>query len=140
MGNKQNLRRILTEAFGQGRIEVLDEMMTEGFINHSAPPGAPAGIEGVKRIIAMERRAFPDFEYEVLREVEEGNYVVQHTRARGTHLGEIFGVRATGRRVEWEEMHIARVENGRCAEHWACNDRARLWLQIGLVPPPRVKL
>lgn len=139
MEAKQQLRRILTEAFGEGRIEVLDEIMTDDFVNHNAPPGVPAGVEGVKRIIMMERAAFPDLHYQVIREVQEGDIIVQQTTVSGTHEGEIFGVPPTGRRVQWAEIHIARMRGDRCAEHWGCNDMASLWVQIGRAKPPEVK-
>lgn len=136
----EQMRRILTEAFSQGRLEVLDEVLTEDFVNHNAPPGLSRGSDGVKDVIRMERRGFPDLTYTILREIEQGDLVVQHTEVTGTHLGEIFGVPPTGRRVTWNEIHIARIENGRAAEHWACNDMASVWVQIGRVERPQVKV
>lgn len=137
---KEQMRRILMEAFSEGRLEVLDEVMTEDFVNHNAPPGVSAGIDGVKQIIAMERRGFPDLHYTMHREVEEGDIVVQHARVEGTHLGEVFGVAPTGRSVVWNEIHVARVRDGRCSEHWGVNDMASVWIQIGRVAPPRVDM
>lgn len=137
--NKEAMRRILTEAFSEGKLDVLDEVMAPDFVNHNAPPGLDRGIEGVKRVIQMEHRGIPDFTYEVVHEFEDGDFVIQLVRAHGTHTGEIFGVAPTGRKVSWQEIHIARVdETGRCAEHWACNDMAALWVQIGRVEPPRI--
>lgn len=139
MNGKDQVRRILIEAFGQGRLEVLDEVLTPDFVNHNAPPGAPRGIEGVKWVIAMERRGFPDLTYTIERELQEGDYVVQHAWVEGTHLGEIFGVPATGRRVRWQEIHIGKIESdGRCSAHWGVNDMANLWVQIGRAERPRV--
>jgi predicted ester cyclase len=138
MNAKVQLRRILTEAFGEGRLEVLDEVLTEDFVNHSAPTVLPAGLAGVKKVIEMERAAFPDLRYEILREIQEDDIVVQHATVHGTHRGPIFGVPATGRTVQWNEIHIARVRQGRCSEHWACNDMASLWVQLGRATPPEV--
>jgi predicted ester cyclase len=135
---KENLRRIVLEAFGEGRLEVLDEVLAPGFVNHNAPPGLSGGVEGVKQVVQMERRGFPDLRYEILHEIEEGDLIVQHCRVRGTHLGEIFGVAPTGRVVEWREIHIGRMVGDRAAEHWACNDMHAVWVQIGRVAPPEV--
>src|SRR5215813_1783759 len=106
--SKQKLRRIVLEAFSQGREEVLDEVLSPDFVNHAGPPGLDRGIEGVKQVIRNERSGFPDLQYEVLDEIEEGDLVVQHCRVSGTHLGRIFGVGPTGRRVVWHEIHIGR--------------------------------
>lgn len=137
---KEQMRRILTEAFSEGNLDVLDEVMTEDFVNHNAPPGLSRGIDGVKQIITMERHGFPDLRYTIRQEVEEGDLVVQHAQVEGTHLGEVFGVPPTGRTVVWNEIHVAKVRDGRCAEHWGVNDMASVWIQIGRAAPPRVDL
>ena len=133
--NKAVLRRILSEVFEKGRLEVLDELLTEDFVNHRTPPGVSPGIEGVKQIVQMERAGFPDLRYTVERDVEEGDFIMQSALAEATHLGPMFGVPATGRRVSWRQVHIARMENGRMAEHWGVSDLASLWVQIGRTPP-----
>jgi predicted ester cyclase len=135
---KAQLRRIVMEAFSEGRIEVLDEVMAPDFVNHAGPPGLDRGIEGVRQVIRNERTGFPDLQYEIIQEIEEGDLVTQHCLVRGTHLGPIFGVDPTGRRVVWHEMHIGRMVNGLVAEHWACNDMHSVWVQIGRVAPPAV--
>jgi predicted ester cyclase len=133
---KAKLRRIVLEAFSEGRVEALDDVLAPDFVNHSGPPGLDRGIEGVKLVIKNERVGFPDLKYEVLREIEEGDLVVQHCLVSGTHLGPIFGVEPTGRRVVWQEIHIGRMVDGLVAEHWACNDMHAVWVQIGRVAPP----
>src|SRR5262249_37385145 len=127
----EKMRRILTEAFSEGRTEVLDEVLHPEFVNHNAPPGIDPGIEGVKRVVDMERRGFPDMTYTVLHEFEEGDLVFQHAMVSGTHLGPIFGVEPTGRAVQWREMHVARIQDGRCIEHWGVSDTAKVWVQLG---------
>lgn len=129
------VRRILAEVFGAGRLDTLDELMTEDFVNHRVPPGMDSGIGSVKRIVRMERAAFPDLTYTVEQEVESDGLVMSLTLAEGTHLGTIFGVEPTGRRVSWRQVHIARIRDGRMAEHWGVSDLASLWVQIGRSEP-----
>src|SRR5437660_11007945 len=88
----ENMRRILTEAFSEGKLDVLDDLLHPDFMNHNAPPGVAPGIDGVKWGIEMERRGFPAMTYEVLQEAEVGDLVYQHALVRGTHLGPIVGV------------------------------------------------
>jgi predicted ester cyclase len=133
--NKAVLHRVLEEVFEQGRLEVLDEVLTEDFVNHRTPPGVDSGIRGLKQIVGLERAGFPDLKYTVEREVEEGDYVMQVATAEGTHSGHIFGVVPTGRHVSWRQVHIVRMRDGRMAEHWGVSDLASLWVQIGRVQP-----
>jgi predicted ester cyclase len=135
---KEKLRRILVEGFSKGDVDVLDELMTPDFVNHNAPPGMDTGIEGVKNVIRVERTGMPDLNVEVIRDFEDGEYVIQHVQLTGTHLGPVFGVPPTGRTITWNEMHIARVRDGRVSEHWACNDLHSLLIQVGKIEPPDV--
>ncbi|TGB14476.1 ester cyclase [Streptomyces sp. MZ04] len=136
MSVKIKIRRILTEAFSQGKTEVLDELMTEDFVNHNAPPGMDTGREGVKSVIRVERQGFPDLKVEIIRDFEDGDYVIQHVQLTGTHTGTAFGVAPTGRTVTWNEMHIAKIRDGRVSDHWACNDLHVLMIQLGQMTPP----
>jgi predicted ester cyclase len=133
--NKAVLRRILTEVFEEGRLEVLDEVLTDDFVNHRTPPGVGNDAAGLKQIVAFERAGFPDLTYTVEWEVEEDDLVIQVAMAAGTHQGEMFGVPPTGRRVEWRQAHVARMVDGRMAEHWGVSDLASLWVQLGRVAP-----
>ena len=50
----------------------------------------------------------------------------------GTHEGELLGVPASGRRVEWRMCHIMRFDpDGRGIEHRAIRDDLGLMRQMG---------
>jgi predicted ester cyclase len=129
-------RRILDEGFSQGKADVLDEVMSEDFVNHNAPPGMDTSREGVKSVILIERQGFPDLRVDVIREFEDGDFVIQHVQLTGTHKGVVFGAEPTGRVISWNEIHIARIRDGRVSEHWACNDLHVLMMQLGKMAPP----
>jgi len=49
--NKGISRRVALEVFGQGRLEVVDEIFAPDFTEHGTPPpGIPQGREGVRAI------------------------------------------------------------------------------------------
>jgi predicted ester cyclase len=50
--------------------------------------------------------------------------------------GDFMGMPASGKRAVWSEIHIARVEGGKLAEHWAIVDRLGMLQQLGFVPSP----
>jgi predicted SnoaL-like aldol condensation-catalyzing enzyme len=50
--------------------------------------------------------------------VAEGDLVVHHGRSRFRHVGEIFGVAATGREVDVDHVEMWRVQAGKIVEHW----------------------
>jgi hypothetical protein len=99
MAGEQNtiaLRRLIEEGFGQGNLQVVDEVVDGALVEHQ-PGMEPANREGVKRAIRFLHTAFPDFQVSMQHMVADGELVWCHFTARGTHLGP-FGHRPpTGR-------------------------------------------
>lgn len=135
--NKAAIRRIPLEAFNEGKLHVLDEVIQPGYIEHvQPPPGFPASIEGLKQFVTMLRAAFPDFRYTVEDEITEGDNVVLRLTAHGTQRGAFMGAPPTGKHVTWSEIHFARVVDGKLAEHWGQADQLGMLQQLGLAPMP----
>ena len=134
--NKANASRIPMEVFNQGKLAVIDEVMTSDFIEHAAPPGFPPGPAGLKTFVTALRAAFPDFTYKSDDVIAEGDKVVIRLTAHGTMKGAFMGMPATGKSATWSEIHIARMANGKVAEHWAEIDRLGMLQQLGVIPTP----
>ena len=45
--NKEAVRRFNTEVIGRGDAAAFAALMAPDFVNHSAPPGAPTGSDGM---------------------------------------------------------------------------------------------
>ena len=135
--DKAAMRRIPLEVFNEGRLEVVDQVVAEDYVeNVPLPPGMPAGRAGLKAFVSGIRSAFPDFKYTVIHELGEGDLVVQHVTASGTMRGDFAGMPASGKHAAWNEIHIARVANGVLVEHWAVVDQLSMLQQLGFVPIP----
>jgi predicted ester cyclase len=120
--NKAVVVRFNKEVIEQGSEATFRELMAPDFVNHSAPPGAPAGPEGMLfTFTRVLRPAFPDLSVEIQDQVAEGDKVTTRKTIRGTHRGELFGIAPTGRSVEINVIDIVRVVDGRYAEHWGVN-------------------
>lgn len=122
--------RINQEVFQEGRTELLDELVTDDFVNHAAPPDAQHGRDALAGTVKWIRSAFSGAEYEIHQAIAEGDHVALHVTMRAQHTGELFGRPPTGRRVEMDQMHLFRVAGGRVAEHWAVRDDAGLMRQL----------
>lgn len=131
------LRRMFDEIINQGRLEVVDELVAEDYVDHG-PMGDVAGREGFKQMVAQWRGAVPDVHCEVDAVIAQGNLCGWLVRATGTHTGEGLGVPATGRRFETVSANIGRLRDGRAAEHWAEQGMFPMLVQLGVVPAPAV--
>lgn len=132
--NKAVLRRINDDVVSQGKFAVVDELLTPDFIDHTPFPGVPATREGITLLFKGLRSAFPDLTATIRDQVAEGDRVVTRKLLHGTHGGELFGIPATGRHVDFGVIDIVRVVDGTMAEHWAVVDQMTLMQQLGVIP------
>ena len=134
--NKATARRFLEEVINQGNVSVIDETSSPNFVDHSLPPGVPAGNEGFRAFITMFRTAFPDLHYTIDDEIAEGDRIVHRTTARGTMKGDFQGMPASGKTATWSEIHITRFESGKAVEHWGVVDQLGMLAQLGFAQAP----
>jgi steroid delta-isomerase-like uncharacterized protein len=131
------IKRFYDEALGRGNTDLIDELTTDDFVDHSPSlPGAPPGKEGVVFFIKTMREAFPDLEATVGPSLEQGDLAAARTMIKGTHKGEFLGVAASDKSFEFESIDIIRVKDGKCVEHWGVGDVMSLMEQIGAIPEP----
>jgi predicted ester cyclase len=130
-------RRVPLEMFNEGRLDLIDEIFAEDYVEHvPPPPGIPANREGLRMFLGAILAAFPDFRYEIVGQYQDGDMHIGHIRATGTMTGDFAGMPASGKSATWEEIHTARMAGGQIREHWAVIDQLGMLQQLGFVPPP----
>jgi predicted ester cyclase len=132
--NVATSRRILEEAFGEGDLEVIDEVCAENFVNHD-PMAGDQDRETVKQTIASYREAFPDLSFTIEDALDCGDKVVLRWTGRGTFEHELMGMQPTGERGEpVQGITIDRYEGGKLAESWSQWDTLQFMRDIGALP------
>jgi steroid delta-isomerase-like uncharacterized protein len=132
--NREVCIRLNQEVFGRGRVELVDELLTEDFRNHASPPGAPDGRDGIRGVVGFLHGALDDLDYTIEDTLADGDRVALRVTMSGTHTGDFFGVPPTGRRFEAQQIHIFRMADGKVAEHWAVRDDLGMLRQLGASP------
>lgn len=130
----QSFRRIPLEVFNQGKLELVEELLAEDFVEHAAPPGMPTNRDALRIFVTALREAFPDFKYEILGQWQDGDTHIGYIRGSGTMTGDFMGMPASGKSAAWDEMHIGRYVDGELVEHWAVIDQLSMLRQLGFVP------
>lgn len=82
----------------------------------------------------MIRAALPGLRFTVEALVYQGDVVVEQITVHATHQGEMMDMPASGRRVRFTEVDIARVEGGKIVERRSEWDQLGLLRQIGAIP------
>lgn len=138
--NKTIARRFFEEVFGNGKLNVLDEIIATNHMN-SGPgtlPGLPVGPDGSKQLVTVYRNAFPDLRFTVDEQIVEGDKVVTRWTARGTHKGELVGVPATGKSSTVTGIAVDRIADGKITESWGIFDQFGMMQQLGVIPMPEL--
>jgi steroid delta-isomerase-like uncharacterized protein len=128
------VRRFVDEVQSGGNTDLIDEICSPEFVNHSAPPGLPADRGGIKIVTAMFRGAFPDSYFSVEDMIAEGDEVVTRKTFHGTHEGEFMGIPPSGRTVNVSLVDVVRISEGRVVEHWSVGDNLGMMQQLGVIP------
>ena len=127
-------RRVLLELWGEGKLEIADQLYAPGYIDHVArgpEPQRVSGPEGIKQAVTLFRTAFPDLTYSVEEEMAERDLVMTRFSARGTNLGPFLGHKPTGRVVtlpastSTASSAAGSSSPGSTTARWPCSSRPR---------------
>jgi steroid delta-isomerase-like uncharacterized protein len=133
--NKTAVRRAIEEVYNQGRLDVVDELVSSDIVVHS-PSEDFHGPGALKHYVASLREAFPDLQMTINDQIADGDRVVTRWVVRGTHLGTFQGIPPTGKRGRMTGIDIDRFVDGKTVECWTNADELGLLQQLGVVPAP----
>jgi steroid delta-isomerase-like uncharacterized protein len=140
--DKQLALRLIESIWNAGDLAEAEALLSPDFVNHSAPPGTPPDRAGFLRTAVTTRTTFPDFHVTVDDLVAEGDLVVAHFTARGTHQvaweHPIIGrIAARGKAVQWRGVRLFRIAQGRATATWLYTDSLGLLQQLEALPEMR---
>lgn len=101
-------------------------------------PGMPplCGHAPIRQMFEAYARAFPDFAWSPLCELESGDLYAGEARYRGTHRAPLAipqgELPATGRTVTWESADIVRIADGKIISWHIYHDPIKLFAQLGV--------
>ena len=135
--NKANARRLIEEAWSQGNLDVLDELMHPAYAgHHSQVPNRQPSLDLYKQFIVRTRTALPDFHATVEDQVAEGDLVVTRWSGQGTHQGTHLGIPPTNKQVTVTGIVIEHIVDGKTVEGWVEMDLLGMLQQLGGLPAP----
>ncbi len=135
--NKATVRRYYEQVYNQGNSNLLEELVSEDYVEHSPFPGHGQGAAGLKQRVETLQNAFrANFTIEDM--IAEGDKVVVRWTNRVVHRGEFMGIPPTGKSATISGIDIHVLRNGKMAEHWDQVDIIGLLQQLGVLPQPQL--
>ena len=114
--NKALVRRIYEEMWNQANLAAAREIF--------------ASSQGVEKYVTGFLAAFPDMQHTVEDLIAEGDRVAARFTARGTHRGSWEGFAPTGKAIHYTGVTLARIEQGKIAEHFTWWERRELEVKL----------
>lgn len=131
---RQLVTRYFEDVWNRGKLDVLDEIMAPDYVNHSPSiPNPKPGPADLKPIVKSMREGIPDLKYEILDMIVTPDKAAVYLRVTGTHKGTLFGIPATGRKIDIRQMQIEWVRDGRIWQHWRITEELSLMRQLGVI-------
>lgn len=131
---KAVVRRFYQEVLNERKVDVLDQIAAEDYVEHDPFPGQGNGRADLKARVAGFHKAFNPLRFNVEDVIAEGDKVVVRWTNAGTDSGGFMGIPPTGRKFGIAGIDIHVVRDGRIAEHWHVVDLLGQMQQLGHIP------
>jgi steroid delta-isomerase-like uncharacterized protein len=126
--NKAIVRRFI-EAYNKRNLDEFDELLAPDYFDHTSQ----VGPEGLKQLMKMAFKAFPDFHETIEDIIAEGDKVWVRITFTGTHSGDWMGIAPTGKKITTEMVDIFRIVNGKLVEYRDVNNNLDFLKKLGLI-------
>jgi predicted ester cyclase len=127
--NKAIVRRFI-DAYNQQNFDLVDDVVAPDYVDHT---NQIRGRKGLKQMMMMGSKAFPDWHEAIEDIIAEGDKVWIFLMYTATHTGEWMGLAPTGNKITTMNVDIYRIVNGKLAERWNVTDNVRLFKPLGVI-------
>ena len=136
--NRALVQRYYNEMWNTWNFALADELLSAEISFRGSLGVDVRGRSAFCDYMRRVRNAFPDFHNKIEQLVAEGDRVAARLQYTGTHRGEIFGVRPSGKSIRYAGAAFFRIVGNRVAEGWVLGDLVSLTQQLGAHTLPRV--
>jgi len=136
MTNEELVRNACQVIWNDGDVSRIGEFYAENFQANYPMTNWGTGLEGARNLALEIRAAFPDYRERIDELIEADDRIIVRLTIQGTHQGDYGGLPATGKSVEFTDVTICRIENGRIVEQSGLSDLLTLYVQLGLIELP----
>jgi predicted ester cyclase len=134
--NKRIVRAFIETAFNQHQADRAAEYMTPDIKWHGGTLGTVEGRENFSGLISAIVSALPDLHNVEQDIIAERDIVSVRAVVDGTQKGDLLGIAASGKHVQWDAVDVYRVVDGKIAEEWAADDLLAFVYGVGAYTPP----
>jgi steroid delta-isomerase-like uncharacterized protein len=128
------VRRFYEEMNNDRKLDLAPDLFASDHKFHDPQiPGIADGPEGVAATVKVYQDGV-DGHWEIEEIFSTADKVVVRWTGSGTHVAEVNGIPATGKKVRVDAIAIHRMAGGKIAETWEVWDTLGFLQQLGVVP------
>jgi steroid delta-isomerase-like uncharacterized protein len=133
---REELMRAYLGAWNDRDADAIASFFTEEAVYEDHGAGATAlGRDEIREHAARVHAGFPDLRFELVRAAHGDDFTAGEWRSVMTHLGDLEGLRPTGRVVESSGVDVATLDGeGRILRLDSYYDGAEIMRDLGLLP------
>jgi predicted ester cyclase len=126
--------RAFVDTWNSGDLDRLNDLMDESCVLTVGDQTFSCSPSSTRMIAMHWRDAFPDWRFELMDLIAEGDKVVARMPFTGTQTGQVMDIPPTGKTVRVNEIVIFRVLGGKIVEAWEEYDEIGMRRQLGVLP------
>jgi steroid delta-isomerase-like uncharacterized protein len=136
MTNEEIVRTACQVIWTDGDLSRIGEFYAEDFQANYPITNWGKGLEGLKQLAIDQRIAFPDYRERIDELIDAGDRIIVRLTIRGTHKGPLPNLPATGKSIEFSDVTICRIENGKIVGQSGLSDYLTVYAQLGVIELP----
>ncbi len=136
MQNQKEIVKYFYEVIvSENRLEQLPDFIAEDCSLRSGETTLPLGIEGMRQHLAALKKTYPDYTMKLIRQHQDGDYVISEFIMRGTHEGEFLGITPTKKELAFYGVDVDKVTDGKISEHGGAVNTFETFWENHLIQP-----
>ena len=134
MTSAQNLatHTACTDAEDRQDLSQHHDFLHDDIVVHQAGTEPVVGVDAYIAMMEATYVGLPDFHVELEDQFATDDRVVCRWRLSGTHKGDLFGIPATGKKIEYTGVSLWEFDHGKARRGWIYSDVASLMPQLGM--------
>ena len=135
--NKTVVRELTEHIWNRHALDRIPEFYSPVYVADYRPY-APfrEGHAAIRGMVERAWAAFPDYHEELRELISEGSLVVARLTISGTQSGPWGVLQATGKRVQFDEIVILELRDGKVVNQRGIADNLTALRQLGVLPTP----
>ena len=117
MDKKELIRYFYEIIVSKNLLNQLSQYISEDCVYVDGERKIPLGAEGMKEHLTAVRQTYPDYTMRILRQYQDGDYIISEFVMEGTHEGEWIVIKPTHKRLSFTGIDIDKVVAGKIVEH-----------------------